>query len=111
MKSTKLNEHRATWNKKLVQEDAFFAEFGGLGEQAYAEGAISKKHKELMGLAISVVVRCDECILSHLQPCLDAGASRQEMMEALKIGLVAGGGVAFPNLRFALEMMEELGVE
>jgi alkylhydroperoxidase AhpD family core domain len=56
-----------------------------LDEKAYAEGAISKKNKELMGLAISVATRCNECILYHLETSMNAEATFDEIMEAIKI--------------------------
>ncbi|MGO0916183.1 carboxymuconolactone decarboxylase family protein, partial [Clostridioides difficile] len=42
------------------------------------EGAISKKNKELMGLAISILSRCDECICYHIEGCINSGASKDE---------------------------------
>lgn len=63
MTAEQLKKQRQTYNKKLIEADSFFKEFSTLDEKAYAEGAISKKNKELMGLAISVATRCNECIL------------------------------------------------
>ena len=90
-----------------MEADAFFREFGALDDTAYAEGAIGRKHKELMGLGISVATRCDECVLYHVDGCRREGASREEMVEAIKIGVIAGGSITFPNARFAFAALEE----
>jgi AhpD family alkylhydroperoxidase len=91
----------------MAETDSFFREFGALDDRAYEDGAIGKKHKELMGLAISVATRCDECILYHLDGCVREGAGRAEMVEAIKIGVMAGGSITYPNARFAFEVLEE----
>ena len=76
---------------RMAETDAFFREFGALDDRAYEDGALSKKHKELIGLAISVTTRCDECIVYHLDGCAGEGAGREERVEAIKTGVMAGG--------------------
>lgn len=61
-----MRARRADLNEKMAESDGFFAELGALDDGVYAAGAIDKKHKELMGLAISIATRCDECVLYHL---------------------------------------------
>lgn len=65
------NKKREELNKKLLEIDSFFGIFGDLDANVYSEGAIPKKYKELTGLSISVLTRCNECILYHLQSCID----------------------------------------
>ncbi len=108
MKSEMLREYRSYFNQKLVEADSFFKEFGELDDKAYSDGAISKKNKELMGLAISLVTRCNECILYHLDGCIKAEANLEEIIEAIKIGVIGGGSITYPNARFAFEMIDEL---
>ena len=100
-------DNRKTLNARMVEADAFFRDFGALDDAVYAEGAIPKKHKELMGPAISVATRCDECVLYHIDGCRREGASREEIVEAIKIGVIAGGSTTFPNARFAFEALGE----
>jgi AhpD family alkylhydroperoxidase len=107
----KMREDRKDYNLKLIQADGFFKEFGELDDKAYSAGAIDKKHKELMGLAISVVSRCNECICYHIEGCLNAGASIGEIMEAIKIGVIGGGSITYPNARFAMKVLEEFTSE
>ena len=96
-------------NERMMEADAFFREFGALDDEVYSEGAIGKKYKELMGLAISVTTRCDECVLYHLDGSRNEGASRKEILEAIKIGVVAGGSITFPNVRFAFAALDNGG--
>jgi AhpD family alkylhydroperoxidase len=110
MKNQELTSHRNKLNKLMTATDSFFKEFGLLDDKVYHDGAISKKNKELMGLAISVVTRCNECILYHINGCLDLETSKEEIIEAIKIGVIAGGSITYPNARFAFEMLKELKV-
>ena len=103
-----MKEYRLQYNKVMDEADSFFAEFGKLDDKVYADGAISKKHKELMGLAISLTTRCNECILYHLEGCLNAKANLSEIVEAIKIGVIAGGSITYPNARFAFDKLQEL---
>ena len=75
---------------------------------AYQDGAISVKNKELMGLVGSMVLRCNDCIFYHLDRCVTEGASREELNEAMNIALVIGGSIVIPHLRYAFEMLDEL---
>jgi AhpD family alkylhydroperoxidase len=91
-----MRARRALLNERMMEADAFFRVFGALDDRAYAKGAIGRKHKELMGLAISVTPRRDECVLFHLDGYRDQGASRKEILETIKLGVVAGDSIAFP---------------
>ena len=104
------NEKRASLNKLMADNDEFFSIFGSLDDDVYADGAIPKKYKELTGLSISVLSRCDECILYHLQGCVSAGASKKEIVEAVKIGIIGGGSITYPSARYAFKMMKELQI-
>ena len=110
MNITKFNHERNTLNQKLAELDDFFQEFGQLDDRTYADGAIPKKYKELTGLSISVFSRCEECILYHLQGCLEANVNKEEIIEAIKMGVIGGGSVTYPAARFALKAMDDLGI-
>ncbi|MFE4429660.1 carboxymuconolactone decarboxylase family protein [Peribacillus butanolivorans] len=60
-----------------------------------------------MGLVISIVSHCDEYICYHMEGCLNAGATIDEIMETLKIGVIGGGSITYPNARFAMHALEE----
>jgi AhpD family alkylhydroperoxidase len=68
--------------------------FGELSKAAFAEGALERKTKELIALAIGVVEGCDGCIASHGQAAARAGATRQEAAEAIGVAFLMHGGPA-----------------
>ena len=111
MNIKEMREYRKQYNLKLIEADDFFKKFGALDDNTYSDGAIDKKHKELMGLAISVVSRCNECICYHIEGCLNAKANIDEIMEAIKIGVIGGGSITYPNARFAMQVLEEFTSE
>lgn len=104
------NQTRRTLNKLMSDSDDFFKQFGGLDDMVYSDGAIPKKYKELTGLSISVLTRCQECILYHIQGCIAENASNQEIIEAIKIGVVGGGSITYPSARLAFKALKDLQV-
>ncbi len=88
-----------------------FQRFFALDASAYEEGAIPVKYKEMMGLVGSMVLRCNDCIFYHLDRCVQEGATREELHEAMNIALIIGGSIVIPHLRYAYEIMDELFAE
>ena len=82
--------------------------FYSLDSQAYREGALPAKVKELLGLVASFVLRCDDCIKYHIIRCFEENVSDQEMEEALLIGLMVGGTITIPHQRRAIQAWDEL---
>jgi AhpD family alkylhydroperoxidase len=68
--------------------------FGELSKAAFAEGALDRRTKELIALAIGVVEGCDGCIASHGQAAARAGATRQQAAEAIGVTFLMHGGPA-----------------
>ena len=85
--------------------------FYSLDSQAYRDGALPVKVKELLGLVASFVLRCDDCIKHHIIRCFEEGVSDQEMEEALFIGLIVGGTITIPHQRRALQAWDEIKKE
>ncbi|MFZ0922258.1 MAG: carboxymuconolactone decarboxylase family protein, partial [Candidatus Acidiferrales bacterium] len=82
--------------------------FFALDHQAYEPGALSGKTKELLGLAASAVLRCDDCITYHLQRCAEEGWKRDEVIDALNVALIVGGSITIPHVRRAFARMHEI---
>lgn len=82
--------------------------FFALDHQAYVDGALPAKTKELLGLVASLVLRCDDCITYHVIRCHEEGVSRDEMVEAFNVGLVVGGSIVIPHLRRAMDRLVEV---
>ena len=82
--------------------------FFALDHQAYEQGALAGKTKELLGLAASTVLRCDDCITYHLLRCAEEGWKRDEVIDALNVALIVGGSIVIPHLRRAFARMNEI---
>lgn len=91
-------------------DPAFTEGFHNMYLTTWGEGAIPKRYKELTGVSISVVERCESCLRFHLRNAKDAGANAKEMAEALRIGLLTGGSITLPVMRSGYEEIKELGL-
>lgn len=110
MNIDKFNKERKALNELMIESDDFFSQFGGLDDKVYSNGAIPKKYKELTGLSISVLTRCEECVLYHLQECIKEKAGKEEIIEAIKIGVIGGGSITYPTARLAFQKLKELKI-
>ena len=81
--------------------------FSALAKGASAEGAVDKKTKELIALAIGVTQRCDGCIGFHAKALKDLGASRDEIAEVMAMCVYMGGGPALMYAAKALDAWDE----
>jgi AhpD family alkylhydroperoxidase len=68
--------------------------FGEMSNAALTSGALDKRYKELIAMAIGVVAGCDGCIASHARGAARAGASKQEAAEAIGVSILMHGGPA-----------------
>lgn len=82
--------------------------FFALDHQAYEKGALDTKTKEMLGLAASLVLRCDDCITYHVERCTQEGVTREEMMEIFNVALLVGGSITIPHLRRAFARLREI---
>ena len=76
--------------------------FSAMAQAATKEGALDKKTKELIALAIGVSTRCDGCIGFHTEALVKLGATKQEIEETLGMAVYMGGG---PSLMYAADAM------
>ncbi len=72
--------------------------FSGLAQAALAPKALDTKTKELIALAISVAVRCDDCIAFHAKAAAEQGATQDEVLETLGMAVYMGAG---PSVMYA----------
>ena len=76
--------------------------FMGLLGSSYKPGAIDLKTKELMSVAIGAYNRCEYCIVFHVYKALEAGASREEIVEAAMVAVAFGGG---PSMAYSVTLL------
>lgn len=84
------------------------AGFGGLLAKVMKHKALDVKQKELIILAISLVLRCKPCIYIHVQKCLQASASREEILEAASVAVIMQGGPAYVHMPEVIKALDEL---
>lgn len=102
-------KYRAEMNERILNSGfRDFNKFFALDNKAYIEGALPVKMKELMGLVASMVLRCNDCILYHVDRSIEEGATKEELYETFNIALIVGGSIVIPHLRFAVEKMDEI---
>jgi len=85
--------------------------FFNLDSGAYRDGALDGRTKELLGLVASMVLRCNDCIDYHLDSCVEAGWSDEELYDAMNVALVVGGSIVIPHLRHAVETIDSIRAE
>jgi len=103
------NSYRSKMNDVILAKDNLVLKrFWSLDNQAYADGALPSKTKELMGLVASMVLRCDDCIKYHLGKCYELNTTTEEMYEVFAIANLVGGSIVVPHTRRAAEYWEAL---
>ena len=103
------DRYRAEMNERLLGSGHLgIKRFFALDTQAYEQGALDKKTKELMGLVASAVLRCDDCVTYHIKQCVEVGVTRAEFLDAFNVALVVGGSITIPHLRRAVDLLDQL---
>lgn len=85
--------------------------FSALAQAATRPGALDKKTKELIAMALSVAARCDPCIGFHAETLVKLGTSRAELEDMLGMCVYMGGGPSLMYAAKALQAYEEFGGE
>jgi AhpD family alkylhydroperoxidase len=103
---------RATANERIFEIGHLgINRFFSLDSACYRDGALPGTTKELLGLVASLVLRCDDCVTYHIDQCVAAGWSDDEIVDALNVGLVVGGSIVIPHVRRAIEMLDLVRAE
>ena len=111
-KLEELTAQRKRAHAKLIAlKSKVYEGFLAMEAATYRDGALPKKQKELIAVGISVVKNCESCMQWHIEQAVADGASFEELLEAVEVGIEMGGGPATVSARFALEVMESLGLK
>lgn len=103
------NAYRSKMNDKIMASDSLIIKrIFNLDTNAYTEGSLDTKTKELIGLTCSLVLRCDDCVKYHLEKCHQEGLTTEQVNEAMGVASLVGGTIVIPHLRRAFEYWEEL---
>lgn len=85
--------------------------FGALSQAALREGALQRKTKELIAMAIGIAARCDACLAFHAEALVRLGCKRAEFEEMLSVSVYMGGGPSLMYAARALDAFEQCGGE
>lgn len=94
--------------KMKAQAPGLVGAFGTFHQAVMKEGALSVRDKELIALGIGLAHRCTPCINLHVQGCLKAGATREQVLEAAGVAVLMQGGPAFTHMPEVLTALEHL---
>ncbi len=85
------------------------AAFDAFGKAVFADGALSAKTKQIIAVAVAHVTQCPYCITGHTKAALRAGATPEELMEAIWVAaeMRAGGAYAHSILMLTTLVEEE----
>jgi len=108
-KLERLTRTRKWAHKKLLDSKSkVYKAFTQMEEAAFSDGALKKREKELIAVGISVRIDCESCMQWHIEQAALAGATFEETLEAVEVGIEMGGGPATVSARFALQVMEKI---
>ena len=82
--------------------------FRNLFTSIMKDGAISLREKELIAVAIGVNIRCEPCIRHHVNNCLEAGATKAQILEAASVAVMMGGGPAYTQMPVVINTLKAL---
>ncbi|MHC4757550.1 MAG: carboxymuconolactone decarboxylase family protein [Planctomycetota bacterium] len=94
--------------KMKKQTPSMLQGFSQLFTKTMADGAISLKEKEFIAVGIAVAQQCEPCIKLHVKKCLEAGATKEEVLDAACVAVMMGGGPAYTHMPVVIETLEAL---
>ncbi|MDA8255166.1 MAG: carboxymuconolactone decarboxylase family protein [Betaproteobacteria bacterium] len=82
------------------------AAFDAFGKAVFADGALPAKLKQIIAVAVAHVTQCPYCIKGHTKAALRAGATEQELMEAIWVAAEMRAGGAYAHAALMLDTAE-----
>jgi len=78
-------------------------------KEVYRDGALSLKTKRLIALAAGLQAGCTRCIQGQTKDAVAAGATKDEILEAVSVAIVMGGTAVSAETWRVAKVLEELG--
>jgi AhpD family alkylhydroperoxidase len=85
------------------------AAYTNFRKQVYKDGALSLKTKRLIALACGLQSGCTRCIQGQTKDAIAAGATKNEVLEAVSVAIVMGGTAVSAETWRVVKTLEELG--
>src|SRR5437870_3311410 len=106
------NAFRTKMNERILGvENRAIKRFFGVDTLTYEPGKLDAKTKEMLGLAASMVLRCDDCVSYHIIQCKKEGVGDEELFEIFSVALTVGGSIVIPHLRRAVAFLDDLNAQ
>ena len=108
-KFEEINRKRKESNIRFGKLDSrVYKLFLEMGDATFCDGALPKKTKELIAIAIGATTNCESCMQWHIEQAYKDGATIYEVMETIEVAIDMGIGPVTVNARFALDVMENI---
>lgn len=105
-KIEKIIADRKRAHSYFLNKSKVYRSFVDMEQKTYSDGALEKKYKELIAIGISIIMNCESCLEWHIKQALDSGATEEQIIEAIEVGIEMGGGPATVSSRFALKVSD-----
>ena len=105
-KIEKLISDRKQAHAYYQERSKVYNAFIDMEKQAFSPGKLEKKYKELIAIGISIHINCESCLEWHINEALKSGSTKEEIIEAIGVGMEMGGGPSTVSSRFAMKVLE-----
>jgi AhpD family alkylhydroperoxidase len=105
-KIEKIIADRKKAHRFYTDNSPVYRSFVDMEQKTYKDGKLEKRYKELIAIGISIVINCESCLEWHIRQALDSGATREQVIESIEVGIEMGGGPATVSARFAMNVLE-----
>lgn len=93
-------------NAYFLKKSKVYKSFLDMEQNTYKNGHLSKLQKEFIAIGISIVKNCESCMEWHISQALEDGATQEEIVEAIEVGIEMSGGPGSVAARFAMNALE-----
>jgi AhpD family alkylhydroperoxidase len=105
-KIEQIQKDRKAAHEFFYKKSKVYRAYVELEKKTFEDGKLSKKQKELIAIGISLVNDCESCLEWHIKQALDSGATLDEIIEALGVGIEMGIGPTTVTNRFAMKVLK-----
>ena len=98
-----------TYRDKFDEGLPVMAAYTTFRKGVYKDGALSLKDKRLIALACGFMAGCTRCIQGQTRDAISAGATKEEVLEAVSVAVVMGGTAVSAETWRVVKVLEELG--
>ena len=98
-------QDREEANNYYSSNSPVYRAFLQMENETFIDNALPKGLKELIAIGISIVINCESCIEWHIKQALDVGMTKEQIIEAIGVGIEMGGGPATVSSRFAMKVL------